>query len=324
MQKEKNIRLLLSFGATVEKTDGKILPGGRIMVEAPKVINDVALIFEGGGMRASYTAGVVNTLIEQGIHFDNVYGVSAGSSNSVNYLSRDTWRSRVSFTQLSNDPRFGGLGSFLRHKGIFNARYIYQEAGKPDGVIPFNMDDFLSNPAQVTIEGFDRDTGETLYWTRNDLSTLDDLMLRVRASSSLPLVMVATKVEDRWCYDGGLGEGSGLMLPRAQADGFERFFVVCTRPKGYRKVEKRNSLIDTLLWRRPHVKQALATRARRYNEQLDNLARLEAEGRAYVFYAEEQEVESGERDVAVLEANYSRGYAQAQRELEAWNSFLKA
>ena len=28
-------------------------------------IDDVALIFEGGGMRASYTAGVVVTLLEQ-------------------------------------------------------------------------------------------------------------------------------------------------------------------------------------------------------------------------------------------------------------------
>lgn len=292
------------------------------MVDTPKVIDDVALIFEGGGMRASYTAAVVNTLLEQGIHFNNVYGVSAGSSNSVNYLSQDTWRTKISFTGLADDPQFGGVGSFLMHKGIFNARYIYQEAGKPGGAIPFNMDTFLANPAQITIEGFDRDTGETLYWTRDDLSTLDDLMVRVRASSSLPLAMVATKVGERWCYDGGLGEGSGIMMPRAQADGFERFFVVCTRPKGYRKSDKRNAFIESLLWRRPHVKQALVTRAERYNEQLDTLERLEAEGRAYVFYAEGQEVESGERDVPTLEANYARGYAQAQRELEALTSFL--
>lgn len=292
------------------------------MAEMQSNIEDVALVFEGGGMRASYTSAVVNTLVENNLFFNNVYGVSAGSSNSVNYLSRDLWRTRVSFTELSDDPQFGGIGSFLTHKGIFNARYIYQEAGKPDGRIPFNMETFLNNPAQITVEGFDRDTGETLYWRKNDMATLDDLMLRVRASSSLPLAMVATQVEDRWCYDGGLGEGSGIMVPCAQADGFDRYFVVCTRPKGYRKTEKRNSFIDALLWRRPHVRKALATRARRYNEQLDNLEKLEAEGRAYVFYAEGQQVESGERDVTVLQANYERGYAQAQKEKEAWAHFL--
>ena len=292
------------------------------MADSPKVIDDVALIFEGGGMRASYTSGLVNTLLEQGICFNNVYGVSAGSSNSVNYVSGDIWRTKVSFTDLADDPHFGGVGSFLQHKGFFNARYIYQEAGRPDGVIPFKTKDFLENPANVTIEGFDRDTGETLYWTKNSLTTLDDLMLRVRASSSLPLVMVATKVEDRWCYDGGLGEGSGLMVPRAKADGFKRFFVVCTRPKGYRKSDKRNSLVEKLFWRRPFVKQALMTRALRYNEQLDELAYLEAQGQAKVFYAEEQKVESGERNVAILRENYDRGYAQAQRELESLTSFL--
>lgn len=291
-------------------------------MDAIRTIDDVALVFEGGGMRASYTSAVVNTLLEQGIRFNNVYGVSAGSSNSVNYLSGDQWRTRASFTELSNDPNFGGIGSFLLHKGIFNARYIYQEAGKPGGVMPFNMEPFLANPANVTIEGFDRDTGETLYWTKDDMSTLDDLMLRVRASSSLPLAMVATKVEDRWCYDGGLGEGSGIMVSRAKADGFQRYFVVCTRPKGYRKSSKRNSLVEALLWKRPYVKQALITRAERYNEQLDDLEKLEAEGRAYVFYAEGQEVESGERNVEILEANYDRGYAQAQRELDSWAKFL--
>lgn len=43
-------------------------------------INDVALIFEGGGMRASYTAGAVVTLLENNLNFGDVYGISAGSS----------------------------------------------------------------------------------------------------------------------------------------------------------------------------------------------------------------------------------------------------
>lgn len=33
---------------------------------------DTALIFEGGGMRGSYTAGVVNTLLENEIYFDKL------------------------------------------------------------------------------------------------------------------------------------------------------------------------------------------------------------------------------------------------------------
>ncbi|MDD3931624.1 MAG: patatin-like phospholipase family protein, partial [Eubacteriales bacterium] len=50
-------------------------------------IHDVALIFEGGGMRASYTAGIVKTLLENELYFDYVAGISAGASHCVNYLS---------------------------------------------------------------------------------------------------------------------------------------------------------------------------------------------------------------------------------------------
>ena len=65
---------------------------------------DTALIFEGGGMRASYTAAVANILLENEIYFDNVYGLSAGSSNTVNYISRDIDRTKRSFVDLVDDP----------------------------------------------------------------------------------------------------------------------------------------------------------------------------------------------------------------------------
>ena len=40
-------------------------------------IPDVALVIEGGGMRASYTAGVIVTLLERGLRFGHIYGISA-------------------------------------------------------------------------------------------------------------------------------------------------------------------------------------------------------------------------------------------------------
>lgn len=287
-------------------------------------IDDVALVFEGGGMRASYTSAFVSVLLENEIYFNDVYGVSAGSSNAVNYLARDKERAKASFTTFAADPNFGSIGTFLTGKGIFSAKYIYQESGKPDGVLPYNFSAFENNPAKVIIEGFDRDNGETIYWRKKDCGSLDDLMLRVRASSSLPFAMPPVDVGGRICYDGGLGEGSGIMVPAAEADGFKRFVVVCTRPKGYRKSEKSNSLVNAFFWRRPRVQEALKTRAHRYNEQLDRLHDLEAEGRAFVFYAEGQQVESGERNVPTLEANYARGYAQAQREFDRLAAFLQA
>ncbi len=51
-------------------------------------IKDTALILEGGGMRASYTAGFLTNLLENEIYIDYVAGISAGSSHTVNYSVR--------------------------------------------------------------------------------------------------------------------------------------------------------------------------------------------------------------------------------------------
>ena len=92
---------------------------------------DTALIFEGGGMRASYTAAVVATLLKEQLFFNHVSGVSAGSSNTVNYLSRDAERARTSFVEFAADPQFGDLRTFVRGKGLFNAEYIYEKTSGP-------------------------------------------------------------------------------------------------------------------------------------------------------------------------------------------------
>ncbi len=285
---------------------------------------DTALIFEGGGMRASYTAGVVNTLLENEIYFDNVYGLSAGSSNAVNYLSRDIERARRSFVDIVTDPQFGGIGSFLTGKGWFNAKRIYQDMGKPGDFLPFNMEAFLANPAKVTIESFQRDTGKTVYWTKDDLDTLDKLMIRVQASSTLPFMMPSPVVDGVHYYDGGIGEGAGFLLPRAQRDGFKRFFIVRTRPRSYRKQEEKRAkdkLIDLAYRRYPHLTAALDSRPARYNRIADEIDKLAESGAAYVFYAEEMAVSSGETDIAKLQKSYDTGYAQAQDELPAMKRF---
>ncbi len=284
-------------------------------------IFDTALIFEGGGMRASYTCAVVNALLENELFFDNVYGVSAGSSNAVNYVCRDQVRAKNSFVGFASAPHFGGWDTFLAHKGFFNAHYIYEESCKPGELLPFRFANFMSNPAKLTISGFRRDTGETVYWTRKDLDSLGKLMRRVRASSTLPLVMPSPVVDGYCYYDGGLGEGAGLMVDKAMRDGFEKLLVVRTRPKEYRKDEV-NAPIALMFPRRPFVRKALNTRAQRYNDACDALEQLESEGKAYVFYAENVTAESSTTDVPTLEKNYSLGKAQIEDEMPAIKEFL--
>lgn len=290
----------------------------------PACVSDVALVFEGGGMRASYTSGMVNTLIEAGLAFPFVGGISAGSSNTVNYLLGDTWRTRVSFTDLVLDRRFGGIGTFLRGKGYFNSDWIYRQACLPNNAIPYDFARFQSNPAELAIQGFDRDTGESVVWHRDSIGSLDDLMARVQASSSLPLAMPPVRIDGHTYYDGGLGEGGGIPLHLATQAGYTRVLAVLTRPKGYRKrpPSATSRFVANLYRRYPAVRDALLTRRERYNAALDELEAMAAQGNAYIFYSDRMAVENSTTDHAAVVQSYRDGYAQAQAELPAIREWL--
>lgn len=284
----------------------------------------VALMFEGGGMRASYTCATAVKLLEEGIGFDFVCGLSAGASNTVNFVSRDIWRTRASFVDLVDDPHFGDWRTFVQGKGLFSAHWIYEESCQPGESLVFDFDTFQASPTEVAIQAFDRDTGQTVVWHKRDMPTLGDLMTRVRASSTLPVVMPPVTLDGVTFYDGGLGQGGGIPLHLALDAGYTRVFAVLTRPRGYRKdpQDKTTRLTADLYRRYPKLREALHTRAERYNAELERLEEMAARGDAYIVYADKMAVDSGTTDRARLEHSYADGYDQATRELPAWLDWL--
>lgn len=282
-----------------------------------------ALVFEGGGMRASYTSGMVVALLEAGVHLDWVGGISAGSSNTANYVSRDPWRARHSFTDFAADPRFGDWRTFVRGQGLFNAQYIYEETGLPGAALPFDWQTFSADPARVRIGAFNATRGEQVWWGREDFASMTDLMVRVRASSTMPVVMPPVTIDGEVYVDGALGPSGGIPLHAARADGYERFLVVLTRPRGYLKRPSRTDWYVRRHFRRlPAVADALRERPARYNATREELWELEREGAAYLFVPDVMPVGNGERDVARLRASHEAGLAQARRELPAIREFL--
>jgi len=272
-------------------------------------------------MRAAYTCAVVAYLLEKGVYFDNVYGVSAGSSNACNYVSRDEDRAICSFTSFIQDPQMGDWKTLLAHKGLFNAHFIYQEAGLSNGVLPFDIDTFNANPARCTVVSFERDTGRDLFFRKEDLATVDDLMLRVRASSTLPLFMPPPKVDGMYCYDGGFADGGGLPIHRIRRDGFEKMVVIRTRPRGYRK-EDNGWWGNAMFWRRPAMRNAVVSRVPRYNAACAELEALEEAGDAFVFYCDDLTLSGTERDYDLLCRNFAAGYRQIKRDFPKLEEFL--
>lgn len=293
------------------------------MAELTSNVTDTALVFEGGGMRAAYTSAVVTTLLDAGIFIDWVGGISAGSSNLANYLSRDKLRARHTFVEFANDPNIGDWRTFARGDGLFNAEYIYEHTSAPDEALPFDWDTFQANPARFRIGSFDCETGETLYWGRDDVPTLRDLLVRVRASSTMPVVMPPVNFEGKTYVDGALGTSGGIPLDAAQSDGMTKFLVILTQPRDYVKKPVSHAWAYRAHFRRfPAVAEALATRHERYNATREQLFELEKQGKAYLFFPEIMPIGNNERSVPRLEGVYAAGIGQAERELPAIKEFL--
>lgn len=283
-----------------------------------------ALVFEGGGYRGAYTAGIANVLLENEVWFDYVCGLSAGASHTVDYVSRDQLRVKEAFMARTSAEPAGGLGTFLRGKGYFNADYLY-EGCIADGTGPFAWDDFVANPARIRIQAFERDTGRTVTFTKDDMPDVWEAIKRVRASSTIPVMMNPEPVDGRVLLDGGLGEGAGIPVPMAEHDGFERMVFVATREAGYRKAPLSTGalrLMRRLFGKYPYLLDAVITRPARYNEALDHVAELEREGRALVIRPDTMPVKNSTLDIAALEHAYELGHEQGLRELDRILKFV--
>lgn len=297
------------------------------MASSPLVstVTDTALVFEGGGMRNAYTAAVVSELLAEGLFFDHVSGISAGSSHVCNYVSRDAARSHGTFVDIVDDPEFGGLSHFRKGEGLFHAEYIYERIAEPEGTMPFDIDTFVANPATTRVGAFNASRGEMRWFGKEDMSTLETLGPAVRASSTLPILMPPVIIDGDTYVDGALGPNGGVPLDAPMRDGYSKFLVVATRPRNYVKGAMRPVIGAALKMKfrhLPSVYEGVARRPARYNATREKLFDLEAKGRAYLFFPEAMTISNTEMRRDRLEAAYRAGTVQIRREMPAIKEFL--
>lgn len=295
------------------------------MTESSFTATDVALVCEGGGTRNSFSGAAVHELMVHGVGFGWVGGISAGASHTVNFLGHDPERARESFVEFSASSSSGGVGSFIRGDGYFNAEYIYETAGLPGNDLPYDFDAFAGDPTPFRIGATHARTGETVYWGREDITGRESLLKRVRASSTLPVIMNMPEVDGEPYVDGALGSSGGIPVDAAEADGFERFLVLCTRPRDYvRPQVKYPGTVRRLLSRHPAVAEAVIARPDKYNATRRRLFDMEKDGRAVLFFPDEMRIANTERNLDKLKATYYDGLVQTRNEWDRWMEFLSA
>lgn len=241
----------------------------------------VALVVEGGGSRATFSAGMAAAVEDHGLTplLDDVYGVSAGSLNAAWLVAGKAREAMAPWTDRSVmrgtiDPRrvlHGGRVVDLSH--LVDHVYVHQ--------VPMPFATILASPVTYHPMATDAGTGAA-----TDLAPLldgpPDLRRALQASSTLPVLAgpPVALAGRRW-VDGGLAEP--VAAHAALAHGATHLIVLRTHGAGHVPAEP-PSVVDAVVrrWLRRHapgVVDAWAHRVERARETETLLDALQAEGR---------------------------------------------
>lgn len=276
------------------------------------------LVLEGGALRGLFTAGVIDVMMENGIEFDGLIGVSAGAAFGCNYKSRQPGRVIRYNKRYAHDWRYCSVKSLLKTGDLFGAEFAYHML--PDQLDKFDVATFDRRPMEFYAVCTDVLTGEPVYkrlmhhgYAMNEW---------IRASASMPLASKVVAVEGHQLLDGGIADSIPLRFFEQQ--GYDKNVVVLTQPKGY--VKKPNPLMPLLrlqLHRYPKFLKAAAERHIMYNEETEYVARQEKEGKAFVIRPESiLPIKHITHDPELMQKVYEDGRSVMLSRLTELKSFL--
>ena len=270
--------------------------------------NKTALVLEGGGLRGVFTCGVLDCFMDHGIRFPFTIGVSAGACNGLSYMSGQRGRARSSNIDLMDKHHYVGLKYLFTQGCIMDFKLLFEDF--PERIIPYDYDTYFSNPDRFVMVTTNCLTGQAEYF--EEKSSSERVMDIVRASSSLPFVTKITYVDGVPMLDGGIVDS--IPVQYALDQGYEKLVIVLTRNKGYRKKESNMRAAKAFYRKYPLLQKALLRRNEVYNQAMELVERLEAEGKALVIRPlKPVEVGRMEKDTAKLTALYQEGYDIAQK-----------
>ncbi len=276
------------------------------------------LVLEGGAMRGLFTAGVIDILMENGVTFDGIVGVSAGAAFGTNYKSHQIGRVLRYNIRYAHDPRYCGKRCLLREGNYFSTAFCYGEV--PRTLDPFDFDTYESDPTEFILVATDVETGRPEYhvYTGREDHEFD----WVRASASMPLVSQIVEIDGHKYLDGGVTDSIPVRFFLER--GYERCIVVLTQPRGYRK--KKNSLLPLIRIKYrsyPKFVEAAAKRHIMYNETLDYITAKEETGDILVLSPDAPiPISKTETDPEKLRLVYEIGRKAADKRLTEIKRFL--
>lgn len=240
----------------------------------------IGIVCEGGAMRGVYTAGVLQSFLDADFNADLLVGVSAGASNGISYVSRQSGRCYRTNVDYLGDKRYLSLGSYLKSGSLFGWDFIFGEI--PEKLDPFDFEAFRANSCDFLAGATDMATGRCHFFDKSDIAKN---FIALRASSSMPFFAPIIEFQGKQFLDGGVS--NPIPVEKALQEGCDKVIVILTRERGFvKKREAATPLLRTVYRKYPNFIRAMETRHLTYNHTLARLDRLEQEGRAILISPE--------------------------------------
>ncbi len=277
------------------------------------------IILEGGAMRSMFSAGILDFFLDSGIEIPNVLAISAGAYAGMNYVSGQKGRVIDAVIKPLEQEKYLGLGTFLKKGTFFDMNLLFDEI--PKNRVPFDFESFSASSKRLVTSTVNCLTGETCFHEK--FEDMDDFLLACRAANSMPLLAKVAEYKGIPMLDGGMGDA--IPIGKALEEGWEKIIVVLTRDRQYRKKRRHLYLavIHTVYHKYPNFVKLVENRSERYNDCLDQLERLEKEGRVFTFRPSALTVTNHESDVDTLLRYYRHGYDTAKEQHENLLHFLQ-
>ena len=284
-------------------------------------IKKATLVLEGGATRGIFTSGALDYLMERDLYFSDVIGVSAGSCNAVDYVSRQPGRTRDCMIPTDKEGKYYyGIRDFVKEKSLMNMDLIFDKY--PKELLPFDFETYFNSEINCQIVTTNCLTGKAEYMTED--SDNDRLMKLCRASSSMPLLTPIVNIDNVPYLDGGLADS--VPIRRAQQMENEKIVVILTKNQGYRK----SVLSPTMqrVYKRayksyPNLIRTIFRRSFEYNKTMNYLDQLEKRGEIIILRPQVKPVSRLERNKETLHAFYEHGYKYTERKFDDLMEYLE-
>lgn len=279
----------------------------------------LGLTLEGGGSRTVYSCGILDVLLEEKIVADYFIGVSAGIAFGVSYCSGQIGRNLILATDYMCSSKYAGIKHMFNphNRSYYNMDYVYDIV--PNEELPFDFDAFANYPGEIiaTVTNVKTGNAEYLPVPRNDRK-----FTHLRASCALPLIFPEIEINGQNYLDGGIADS----IPYMQAINFgcDKNIIILTRPRDYIKRDEPAMKLAVRRYRKyPELCEAMETRAKRYNECVEQIKQLQSEGKAFVFTPKNTfGVGRTESDPRKLKRLYDHGYNHAKWALDSLKRYL--